>query len=177
MNSRPDWDVYFMLQAEIAKLRSNCLTRHVGCVIVKENRQIATGYNGTPSGVKNCFEGGCLRCLQRVKGEIGSGKDLERCLCMHAEANAILQCAIFGNTGSTRGSTLYSTYAPCLECSKMAVSIGIAKVVSLARYPEDGSVLLSDANVKVITMETIELKRWMHTVTTDEHTVKRKGVI
>jgi hypothetical protein len=59
----------------------------------------------------------------------------------------------------------------------MAVSIGIAKVVSLARYPEDGSVLLSDANVKVITMETIELKRWMHTVTTDEHTVKRKGVI
>jgi dCMP deaminase len=174
MNSRPDWDVYFMLQAEIAKLRSNCLTRHVGCVIVKENRQIATGYNGTPSGVKNCFEGGCLRCLQRVKGEIESGKDLERCLCMHAEANAILQCAIFGNTGSTRGSTLYSTYAPCLECSKMAVSIGIAKVVSLARYPEDGSVLLSDANVKVITMETIELKRWMHTVTTDEHTVKRK---
>jgi dCMP deaminase len=174
MNSRPDWDVYFMLQAEIAKLRSNCLTRHVGCVIVKENRQIATGYNGTPSGVKNCFEGGCLRCMQRVKGDIESGKDLERCLCMHAEANAILQCAIFGNTGSTRGSTLYSTYAPCLECSKMAVSIGIAKVVSLARYPENGSVLLSDANVKVIRMETVELKRWMHTVTTDEPTVKRK---
>ena len=37
---RPDWDTYFMLQAEIAKLRSNCLTRHIGAVIVKDNRQI-----------------------------------------------------------------------------------------------------------------------------------------
>ena len=35
---RPDWDTYFMLQAEIAKLRSNCLTRHIGAVIVKDNR-------------------------------------------------------------------------------------------------------------------------------------------
>lgn len=171
---RPGWDVYFMLQAEIAKLRSNCLTRHVGCVIVKENRQIATGYNGTPSGIKNCFEGGCLRCLERARGEIESGKDLERCLCMHAEANAILQCAVFGNTGSTRGSTLYSTYAPCLDCSKMAVSVGIAKVVSLARYPEDGSELLSHANVNVTKIDTIELKRWMHTVELDTSGVHNK---
>ena len=50
---RPDWDTYFMLQAEIAKLRSNCLSRHIGAVIVKDNRQIATGYNGTPAGIKN----------------------------------------------------------------------------------------------------------------------------
>ena len=57
---RPDWDIYFMLQAEIAKLRSNCLTKHVGAVIVKDNRQIATGYNGTPSGIKNCFDGDAL---------------------------------------------------------------------------------------------------------------------
>ena len=67
---RPDWDTYFILQAEIAKLRSNCLTRHIGAVIVKDNRQIATGYNWTASGIKNCFEGGCPRCMARVKGEI-----------------------------------------------------------------------------------------------------------
>ena len=53
---RPSWDEYFMLQAELAKLRSNCITRHVGAVIVRNHRQIATGYNGTPPGVKNCFE-------------------------------------------------------------------------------------------------------------------------
>ena len=94
---RPDWDTYFILQAEIAKLRSNCLTRHIGAVIVKDNRQIATGYNGTPSGIKNCFEGGCPRCMARVKGEIKSGEGLDRCMCTHAEANAIMQCALFGN--------------------------------------------------------------------------------
>lgn len=173
--SRPGWDVYFMLQAEIAKLRSNCLTRQVGCVIVRENRQIATGYNGTPSGIKNCFEGGCARCLDRASGKIESGADLERCLCMHAEANAILQCAVFGNTGSTRDSTLYSTYAPCLECSKMAVSVGIAKVVSLATYPEDGSVLLASANVSVIRIDRLELERWLSTVGMDAATMKNKS--
>ena len=173
--NRPDWDIYFMLQAEIAKLRSNCLTRQVGCVLVRENRQIATGYNGTPSGIRNCFEGGCLRCLDRVNGKIESGADLERCLCMHAEANAILQCAVFGNTGSTRGSTLYSTYAPCLECSKMAVSVGVAKVVSLATYPEDGSVLLTNARVSVTRIDRFELERWLSTVAMDATTMKNKS--
>ncbi|HZA43464.1 MAG TPA: dCMP deaminase family protein [Nitrososphaeraceae archaeon] len=173
--NRPDWDIYFMLQAEIAKLRSNCLTRQVGCVLVRENRQIATGYNGTPSGIRNCFEGGCLRCLDRVNGKIESGADLERCLCMHAEANAILQCAVFGNTGSTRGSTLYSTYAPCLECSKMAVSVGVAKVVSLASYPEDGSVLLTNARVSVTRIDRFELERWLSTVAMDATTMKNKS--
>ena len=50
---RPSWDDYFMLQAELAKLRSNCMTRKVGAVIVRDHRQIATGYNGTPPGIKN----------------------------------------------------------------------------------------------------------------------------
>jgi len=54
---RPGWDEYFMLQAELAKLRSNCVTRQVGAVIVRNHRQLATGYNGTPPGIKNCFEG------------------------------------------------------------------------------------------------------------------------
>ena len=56
----PSWNEYFMLQAELAKLRSNCMTRKVGAVIVRDHRQIATGYNGTPPGVKNCFEGGSV---------------------------------------------------------------------------------------------------------------------
>jgi dCMP deaminase len=173
--NRPEWDIYFMLQAEVAKLRSNCLTRQVGCVLVRENRQIATGYNGTPSGIRNCYEGGCLRCLDRVSGKIKSGADLERCLCMHAEANAILQCAVFGNTGSTRGSTLYSTYAPCLECSKMAVSVGVARVVSRATYPEDGSTLFETARVNVTRIDTFELERWLSTVATDATTLKNKS--
>src|ERR671910_72885 len=93
MKNRPNWDTYFMLQAEIAKLRSNCLSRQVGCVIVKDHRQISTGYNGTPSGIKNCFDGGCPRCLDKQNNRIKSGENLERCFCTHAEANEILKQA------------------------------------------------------------------------------------
>src|ERR671935_1236327 len=158
---RPDWDTYFMLQAEIAKLRSNCLTKHVGAVIVKDNRQIATGYNGTPSGIKNCFDGGCARCIARSRGDIKSGEGLDRCLCMHAEANAIMQCALFGNAGSTRGATLYSTFSPCIECSKMSLSVGIKRIVVIADYPEDGTQLLKDANIELVKLETERLKPWL----------------
>mgnify|MGYP001251996564 CR=1 FL=1 len=72
---RPSWDEYFMLQAELAKLRSNCITRQVGAVIAREHRQLATGYNGTPPGIKNCYEGGCQRCTDRMKDKIKSGED------------------------------------------------------------------------------------------------------
>lgn len=147
-----------MLQAEIAKLRSNCLTRHIGAVIVKENRQIATGYNGSPPGIKNCFEGGCPRCMARIKGEVKSGEGLDRCLCTHAEANAIMQCALFGNAGSTRGATLYSTFAPGIECSKMAISVGIKRIVVIADYPEDGTQLLRESNVDLVKLNPDLLK-------------------
>jgi dCMP deaminase len=158
---RPDWDTYFMLQAEIAKLRSNCLSRHVGAVIVKDNRQIATGYNGTPSGIKNCFEGGCPRCVARMNGEIKTGENLDRCLCTHAEANAIMQCALFGNAGSTRGATIYSTLAPCVECSKMAISVGITRIVVMTDYSEDGTKLLSEANIVLTKLDFELLKPWV----------------
>jgi dCMP deaminase len=158
---RPDWDTYFMLQAEIAKLRSNCLSRHVGAVIVKDNRQIATGYNGTPSGIKNCFEGGCPRCVARMNGEIKTGENLDRCLCTHAEANAIMQCALFGNAGSTRGAKMYSTLAPCVECSKMAISVGISRIVVMTDYSEDGTKLLSEANIVLTKLDFELLKPWV----------------
>lgn len=164
MTYRPEWDVYFMLQAEIAKLRSNCLSRQVGCVVVKENRQIATGYNGTPSGITNCFEGGCPRCLDRHKGLIRSGERLERCLCTHAEANAIMQCALFGIGSTTKNSTLYSTFSPCLECSKMVISVGITRVVSLASYAEDGSEILNNANVLMVRLKQNDLVPWVTTL-------------
>lgn len=156
-----------MLQAEIAKLRSSCLTRHIGAVIVKENRQIATGYNGTPPGIKNCSDGGCPRCLARVRGEIKSGEGLDRCLCTHAEANAIMQCAMFGNAGSTKSATLYSTFAPCIECSKMAISVGIKRIVVIADYPEDGTQLLRDAGVDLVKLNPEELSPWLNVIPQD----------
>ncbi|MCM8775286.1 MAG: dephospho-CoA kinase, partial [Candidatus Omnitrophica bacterium] len=116
---RPDWDQYFMGIAKVAALRSSCIKRKVAAVIVKDKRIIATGYNGTPRGVKNCNEGGCPRCNSIDT----SGKDLDECLCSHAEENAIVQSAYHGV--SIKDSVLYTTYSPCLICTKMIINAGI----------------------------------------------------
>ncbi len=157
---RPTWDEYFMLQAELAKLRSNCMTRHVGAVIVRNHRQIATGYNGTPPGVRNCFEGGCKRCQLRMEGKLESGASLDRCLCNHAEANAIMHCAILGIEAGTKGAILYTTFVPCLECTKMAITIGIKQIVCLDSYPEADFDLIEEAGVKVVTLDKKKIQYW-----------------
>lgn len=157
---RPDWDEYFMLQAELAKLRSNCIVRKVGAVIVRDHRQLATGYNGTPPGVKNCYEGGCERCKLRMEGRIESGMMLERCLCSHAEANAIMHCAILGIEAGASGAILYTTLVPCLECTKMAITIGVKRIVCLDSYPETDYGLIREAGVEIKTLDRADIAKW-----------------
>lgn len=125
---RPGWDEYFMRIARVAALRSNCLKRKVAAVIVRDRRVISTGYNGTPRGTKNCYEGGCPRCINLAD----SGTRLEECLCSHGEENAITQAAYHGV--SVKGSTLYTTFAPCLLCTKMIINAGISEVVYNLEY-------------------------------------------
>lgn len=142
---RPDWDDYFMSIARVVSTRSNCVKRKVAAVITVDRRIIATGYNGTPRGVQNCNEGGCPRCNSFAPG----GTDLGECLCSHAEENAITQSAYHGVR--VRGGTLYSTFCPCLMCTKMIINSGITEVVYSAAYPMgDVSLrLLREAGVKV----------------------------
>ena len=71
---RPDWDHYFMDIAHVAAKRGNCSRRQVAAVIVKDQRIISTGYNGTPRGIKNCCDGGCPRC----NSDTPSGQGLTR---------------------------------------------------------------------------------------------------
>ncbi len=126
---RPGWDDYFMNIAKVVATRSNCLKRKVAAIIVKDRRVISTGYNGTPRGAKNCNEGGCPRCNRMAE----SGTALEECLCCHGEENAITQAAYHGTR--LKGSTLYTTYAPCLLCTKMIINSGISEVVYNLDYP------------------------------------------
>lgn len=142
---RPDWDEYFMGIAKVVALRSNCLKRKVAAVVVKDRRIISTGYNGTPRGVKNCSEGGCPRCSSVDP----SGKGLEECLCSHAEENAIVQSAYHGV--NIKDALLYSTFSPCLMCTKMIINAGIREVVYNVAYPmaEVAVRLLSEAGVGV----------------------------
>lgn len=62
---RPDWDTYFMDITQVVKRRGNCRRRQVAAVLVKQRRIISTGYNGTPSGIRNGNEGGCPRCAMQ----------------------------------------------------------------------------------------------------------------
>src|SRR5262245_37416120 len=126
---RPGWDEYFMNIAKVVALRSNCLKRKVAAIIVKDKRIISTGYNGTPRGLKNCNEGGCPRCNSFAR----SGSALEDCYCSHAEENSIVQAAYHGV--SIKGGVLYTTFSPCLLCTKMIINSGITEVVYNTDYP------------------------------------------
>jgi len=126
---RPSWDEYFMSIAKVVAMRSNCIKRKIAAIIVKDRRVVSTGYNGTPRGAKNCNEGGCPRCNSLAE----SGTALEECLCCHGEENAITQAAYHGI--SLKGATLYTTFSPCLLCTKMIINSGICEVVYNLEYP------------------------------------------
>lgn len=142
---RPGWDEYFMSIARMVASRSNCVKRKVGAVIARDRRIISTGYNGTPRGTRNCNEGGCPRCNSFAQG----GTRLDECLCSHGEENAITQAAYHGV--SVRGGILYSTFCPCLTCTKMIINAGLEEVVFNADYPlaEVSLALLREAGLKV----------------------------
>lgn len=125
---RPTWDEYFMAIAKVVATRSNCSRRHVGAVVVRDRHILATGYNGTPLGTKNCFEGGCPRCAHGAK----SGTRLDECLCVHAEQNAICQAAQHGH--ALEGGTIYVTCSPCLTCAKLIINACLAEVVYDGEY-------------------------------------------
>ena len=107
MKKRIDWDQYFMVQAALLASRSTCKRLSVGAVLVRDKRIIAGGYNGAVSGDDHCIDEGCYlrdgHCVRTI----------------HAEMNAILQCARFGM--STDGASLYVTDFPCLQCTKRLV--------------------------------------------------------
>ncbi|BGP23442.1 dCMP deaminase [Rhodotorula toruloides] len=162
---RPSWDTYFMLLASLASLRSNCMKRRVGAVLVRDKRVVSTGYNGTPRGVKNCSEGGCGRCNShgdgfgeaegpedvddeaemlaandQRKGMSRVGEALDECLCLHAEENALLEAGrerVSG--GGTAGATLYCNTCPCLRCTVKIVQCGVKEVIYSLSYSMDSA--------------------------------------
>ncbi|HWR13182.1 MAG TPA: dCMP deaminase family protein [Terriglobales bacterium] len=112
---RPGRHEYLMGIAIAVRKRADCRGQKVGAAIVVDDRIVSTGYNGTPTKMVNCSDGGCIRCLNRDKQyQSGTGYDL--CICVHAEQNAIISAARFGI--SIQGSTIYTTTQPCFGCLK-----------------------------------------------------------
>lgn len=145
------WDKRFADMADLVGSWSSCYQegRQVGAVIVKDNRILATGYNGAPSGVVSCKEKG--ECL-RKKLNIPSGTRQETCYAVHAEQNAICQASKLGI--SVKGATIYVTHQPCTICTKMIINSGITRVIYKHGYPDEFSVtLLKEAGVELIKFE------------------------
>jgi len=141
---RPKWDNYFLGIAKLVSERSTCLRRKVGSILVRDNRILATGYNGAPSGITHCAQTGCLR----EKLKIPSGQRHELCRGLHAEQNAIMQAALHGVT--VKGSKLYSTIQPCIICAKMLINAGIKEIVITRGYPDKmAAQFLKEAKITV----------------------------
>jgi len=142
--TRPDIDEYFLKIASVVAERSTCRRHHIGAVAVGDKHILATGYNGAPSGFKDCLELGCLR------DELGipSGTRQEICRGIHAEQNVIIQATLHGV--SLEGSTIYATHTPCNQCAKMLVNAKIRRYVSFGRYDDNSFIeLFREAGIEV----------------------------
>ena len=124
---RPEPDAYFMGIALAVRARANCTGRRVGAIIVRDFRILSTGYNGTPTKMPNCEDGGCERCANPRAYPSGTGYDL--CICVHAEQNALLAAARFGV--AVEGCAIYTTLQPCFGCLKELLQAKISDVCYL----------------------------------------------
>ncbi len=120
---RITWEQFFMAQCHLLAVRSTCTRLAVGATIVRDNRIVAGGYNGSISGGDHCIDHGCYvvgnHCVRTI----------------HAEMNALLQCSKYGIP--VAGSTLYVTHFPCLQCSKAIIQSGVKKVFYANNYKND----------------------------------------
>jgi dCMP deaminase len=132
---RPDRIDYYMHIAMAVRRRANCIGNRVGAILVRNDRIISTGYNGTPEGTRNCDEGGCERCSRREKYRGAQGYDV--CICVHAEQNALLSAARFGI--AVEGASIYTTMRPCFGCTKELLQARIFGVYYLHewRHPDE----------------------------------------
>ena len=128
-----------MIQAALLASRSTCNRLSVGAVLVRDKRIIAGGYNGSVSGDAHCIDEGCYlrdgHCVRTI----------------HAEMNAILQCAKFGI--STDGASLYVTDFPCLQCTKSLLQAGIKEINYIRNYHND------EYAMKLIKLKNIRLNQ------------------
>jgi len=144
---RISWNEYFMAQSELLALRSTCTRLAVGATIVRDKRIIAGGYNGSIAGGVHCIDEGCYvidnHCVRTI----------------HAEMNAILQCAKFGVP--TDGADIYVTHFPCLQCCKAIVQAGIKTVYYEMDYKNHSYALelFEQANIATVQVERKELEK------------------
>ena len=155
---RISWDQYFMAQSHLLALRSTCTRLMVGATVVRDNRIIAGGYNGSIAGGVHCVDEGCYvidnHCVRTI----------------HAEMNALLQCAKFGVP--TEGAEIYVTHFPCLQCCKALIQAGIKTIYYAEAYKNHpyAEELFEQAGVSV--KQVIVDEKWV-----DFHDTKKMSFV
>ena len=125
-----NWDNSFIDIAFIISKHSHAKRKKVGAILVKDNRIISIGYNGTPTGFKN-------KCEIKNKTKIN---------VLHAESNCITKCA--KSNENSNGAILYVTVSPCIECAKLIIQSGIVAVYFKEKYrKKSGLKLLKKAKI------------------------------
>ena len=149
------WINAFMDTAERFAQLSSSRRLHVGAVVVKDERIISIGYNGTPAGWDNncedkiyCDDGDWKEQTDKLHDEWVTFKLVTKKEVIHAEANAISKLARSNDSGL--GSAMFITHAPCLDCAKLIYGAGIRKVYYRTSYRNtDGIDFLSQCQIEV----------------------------
>lgn len=115
--TRVSWDKYYMDITWAASKRSTCPRLAVGAIIVKDNKIISTGFNGSLHGEGHCEDVGCLvvngHCIRTIHAEMNSIFRAEQCL---------------------KGCTIYVTHSCCIDCYKAIHQVGISKIIYDVEY-------------------------------------------
>jgi dCMP deaminase len=138
--TRPTRDEYFVQMLALVASRSTCARRKVGAIIVDERgRVLSMGYNGVPSRFPHCTDAPC-------EGAGDPPGDTRRCLAVHAEMNAVVQCHRLD-----LADTLYASCLPCHGCAKVLCNTPVKRVVVVESYADSqGLWVLKRAKVSVV---------------------------
>ena len=135
-----------MRMAKVASLRSTCIKRKVGAVLVKDDHILSTGYNGAPSGFSHCTP------ETYVRKSLTPGEKPELCRGVHAEINCIIQAALHG-TAIEGNTSLYTTTFPCMSCLKLLINAKIKRLIYKEDYNMENKIkidLIKDSDLEII---------------------------
>ena len=139
MVKRPEWNEYFGEITKQVALRSTCVRKKVGAIIVKDKNIISTGYNGSIRGLEHCETVGCLMMEGHCTRTI------------HAEANAIIQAAKHGLMIDK--AEIYISASPCFNCFKLIANSGITKIYFMEFYRDERIIeIAKKLNIELIDM-------------------------
>jgi dCMP deaminase len=143
MTSRPEITAYFLEMLKLVATRGTCVRRQVACIITdRKGHVLATGYNGVPSGFPHCT------ASSHCEGALDPAGDSRRCMAVHAEQNALIQCRDLPNA-----HFMFCSCTPCFTCAKMIANTNIKMVMCQEAYADrSGMQVLQQAGIWCMAM-------------------------